>query len=59
LEPIGVWVEGIKGACSSAQMSLLQQHSHLLQESVSLILHQLTPNPQEQTGSGGELSSNI
>jgi hypothetical protein len=28
LEPMGAWMEGIKRACSSAQMSLLQHFSH-------------------------------
>jgi hypothetical protein len=42
---MGVWVESIKGACCSV--------SHLLYESVLLILCQLTLNPQRQIGSGG------
>ena len=53
-----MWVEGIKGACSSIQTSLLwlATVSHLLPESVSLILHHLTYNPQGQVESGDEYS---
>ena len=56
LEPMGAWMEGIKRACSSAQMSLLQHFSPAPRVCVNVTLHQLTPNPQEQVGSRGELS---
>jgi hypothetical protein len=56
LGPMGAWVEGIKGACSSSQRSLLQHFSPAPRVCVNVTLHQLTPNPQEQVGSRGELS---
>jgi hypothetical protein len=46
LEPMGVWVEGIKGACSSAQMSLLQCLSPALGVCVVDYVP-IHPNPQE------------
>ena len=55
LGPMGVWVEGIKGACSSAQMSLLQHFSPASRVCVSdsVPTH---PKPPEQVRSGRELS---
>ena len=55
LGPMWAWVEGIKGIFINVQRACCSI-SHLLPESVSLTLHQLTPNPQVQVGSGWELS---
>lgn len=55
LGPKGAWVEGIKGACSSAQMSLLQHFSS--SPGVCVVGSvPIAPNPQEQLELDGELS---
>ena len=55
LGPMGAWVEGIKGACSSAQMSLLQHFSS--SPGVCVVGSvPIAPNPQEQLELDGELS---
>ena len=48
LGPMGVWVEGIKGDCNSAQMSLLQHFLPVPRVCVSWLCSNLPPAPKPQ-----------
>ena len=56
LGPLGVWVEGIKEAYSSAQINLLRQCFSLAPGVCVIDCVPTRPQPPRALGSGGELS---